>query len=182
MVCYKCGYRDKKEKVIFEKFLCTICAKFSPLKNQDFKKYIEEKIDWKVLDTFRRYNQNIGQNQKDGMEKKAEEGFVVSRAPLGYKIENNSLVQDESASRVHSLFKTFLVRKYSLNSLAKNFSLSVNGLKKILTNRTYLGEIKFDGKIFKGNHQAIISPEIFYAVQRKLIEYERPRKKFKKTI
>ena len=40
---------------------------------------------------------------------------------------------NEEASKVHSLFKTFLNRNYSLNSLAKNFSLSVNGLKKVLT-------------------------------------------------
>ena len=66
------------------------------------------------------------------------------------------------------IFKTFLERDYSLNSLAKNYSLSVNGIKKILQNRTYLGEIKFAGSLHKGNHQPIISPEIFYAVQRKL--------------
>jgi len=177
MVCYKCGYKDKKEKIIFGKLFCQICAKFSPAEAQNFQKYVEEKIDWKTLDTFRKYNQTFGEAQKEGMERKAGDGFVVSRAPLGYRIENGSLIQDENASRVHSLFKTFLARKYSLNSLAKNFSLSVNGLKKVLSNRTYLGEIKFNGKIFKGTHKPIISQEIFYAVQRKLKEYERKRKK-----
>jgi hypothetical protein len=61
--------------------------------------------------------------------------------------------------------------------LSKNFHLSVPGLKKILTNRTYLGEVKFDGKIYKGDHSSIINPEIFYAVARKLKTYLRPRKK-----
>jgi DNA invertase Pin-like site-specific DNA recombinase len=110
------------------------------------------------------------------MEKMATIGRLQTRPPLGYDVINGNLTPNEDAVRVHSLFKTFLARKYSLNSLAKNFSLSVNGLKKVLTNRTYLGEIKFNGRIHKGNHQSIINPEIFYAVQRKLKDYLKPRK------
>ena len=37
----------------------------------------------------------------------------------------------------------------------------INGLKKILKNRTYLGEVKFAGNLYKSNHPAIINPEIF---------------------
>jgi len=119
--------------------------------------------------------QSKGQKQKQGMQKMASIGKLVTRAPLGYDVANGNLIPNENAIRVHSLFKTFLARNYSLNSLAKNFSLSINGLKKVLTNRTYLGEIKFDGKIHKADHQPIINPEIFYAVQRKLKTYLKPR-------
>ena len=176
MACKKCGYQEKKELVLFGSPLCSICAKFAPEKIHDFQDYISEKIDWKVLDTFRKYGQHPGGKQKIGMEKMASIGKLVTRAPLGYDVQNGNLIPNEDAVRVHSLFKTFLARNYSLNSLAKNFTLSVNGLKKVLSNRTYLGEIKFDGKIHKGDHQAIINPEIFYAVQRKLKDYLKPRK------
>ncbi|MFH1521479.1 MAG: recombinase family protein [archaeon] len=177
MTCKKCGYSDQKESKFFGSTLCKICASFAPDKIQDFQNYISEKIDWKILDTFRKYKQLPGKKQKDGMEKMASIGRLVTRAPLGYDVTNGNLIPNEDAVRVHSLYRTFLNRNYSLNSLSKNFSLSVNGLKKILTNRTYLGEIKFDGKIHKGDHQPIINPEIFYAVQRKLKTYLRPRKK-----
>jgi site-specific DNA recombinase len=178
MACKKCGYQEKKEVILFGSPLCSICAKFAPEKVHDFQDYVAEKIDWKVLDSFRKYGQKAGGKQKIGMEKMAGIGRLVSRPPLGYDVQNGNLVPNEDASRVHSLFKTFLTRNYSLNSLAKNFTLSVNGLKKVLTNRTYLGEIKFDGKIHKGDHQAIINTEIFYAVQRKLKEnYLRPKSK-----
>lgn len=166
MTCEKCGYKDKNEKEIFGKSLCLVCAKFAPSEKERFDSYINEKIDWKILDTFR--TQKSGQKQKDGMAKKAKQGKIVTRAPFGYSIVDGKLEPNEKASKVHSLFKTFLNRNYSLNSLAKNFSLSLNGVKKILTNRTYLGEIKFDGKIYKGTHPKLISEEIFYAVQRKL--------------
>ncbi|MEM4330418.1 MAG: recombinase family protein [Candidatus Pacearchaeota archaeon] len=170
MVCYKCGYIDEKEIIVDNVPLCSLCAFFSPSAKEDFLKYIEEKVDWKLLETFRKYGQKFGIKQKEGMEKKAEEGKVMSRAPLGYDLLNGKLVENQDSHKVHSIFKEFLETDISLNSLAKKYSLSINGLKKILTNRTYLGEIKFDGRIFKGEHKPLISPEIFYAVQRKLKE------------
>ena len=176
MTCKKCGYVDKKEVTIFGSSLCRVCATFAPEKIQDFQDYISEKLDWTKIDTFRKYSVHPGKKQKEGMQKMATIGRLQTRPPLGYDVVNGNLIPNEDAARVHSLFKTFLARNYSLNSLAKNFSLSVNGLKKVLSNRTYLGEIKFDGKIHKGNHQPIINPEIFYAVQRKLKEYLKPRK------
>ena len=174
MNCGKCGYLEAKGKAK-EKFgvvLCSVCARFSPNDKENFDKYVAEKIDWKILETFRKYgsSQSAGHAQKSGMAKSAESGRVISRAPLGYNIVNGELIENSDSSRVHSLFKTFLEKDYSLNSLAKNYSLSVNGLKKVLSNRTYLGEIKFSGRLSKGKHKAIISPEIFYAVQRKLGE------------
>ena len=175
MTCEKCGYSDKKETEKLHKKLCQICFYFSPDEKEKFNQYINEKIDWKILDTFRKYNQTSGQKQKSGMEEKAKQGKLVTRAPLGYDVVEGKLVLNQQSSKVHSLFKTFLEKDYSLNSLAKSYGLSVNGLKKILTNRTYLGEIKFAGNLNKGNHEPLISAEIFYAVQRKLKEFLRPR-------
>lgn len=158
----------------FGSSLCKVCATFAPEKIHDFQDYVAEKLDWTKIDTFRKHPQI--NKQKEGMQKMATIGRLQTRPPLGYDVQNGNLIPNEDAVRVHSLFKTFLARNYSLNSLAKNFSLSVNGLKKVLSNRTYLGEIKFDGKIHKGDHRPIINPEIFYAVQRKLKDYLKPRK------
>jgi len=177
MTCKKCGYVDKKELTIFGSTLCRVCATFAPEKIHDFQEYIDEKLDWKEIDTFRKYDTHPGKKQKQGMQKKATVGRLQTRPPLGYDVVNGNLIPNEDAVKVHSLFKTFLARNYSLNSMAKNFSLSINGLKKVLSNRTYLGEIKFDGKINKGEHQPIINPEIFYAAQRKLKDRLKPRKK-----
>ena len=177
MVCKKCGYLDEKESKFFGTTLCRVCSIFAPDKIYEFQNYVLEKIDWRTIDTFRKYKNLPGKKQKQGMEKMASVGRLVTRAPLGYDVENGNLIPNEDAVRVHSLFKTFLNRNYSLNSMSKNFSLSTNGLKKVLSNRTYLGEIKFDKRIYKGTHQALVSPEIFYAVQRKLKTYLKPRGK-----
>ena len=170
MACEKCSYQDANEKEKNGVKLCKICYHFAPEKKEDFDSYIKEKIDWKVIDTFRKYGQSAGEQLKKGMDSKAKEGKLMTRAPLGYDVVEGKLVPNQDSSRVHSLFKTFLDKEYSLNSLSKNYGLSINGLKKVLTNRTYLGEIKFAGKLNKGSHDPIINPEIFYAVQRKLKE------------
>lgn len=168
MVCAKCGYIDKKEIIKNDVALCSFCNFFSPEAEEDFRKYVEEKIDWKYLETFRKYNQTLGSRQKEGMTVQAKKGNLVTRPALGYNLVDGKLVPNEYASKVHSMFKVFLEKNYSLNSMSKHYGLSLNGLKKILKNRTYLGEIKFDGQLHKGTHQPIISQELFYAVQRKL--------------
>ncbi len=168
MACEKCSYRDKKDVEKFGKKLCQVCNFFSPENQSDFNNYLNEKIDWKVLETFRKYGQKVGSKQKAGMEKKAKQGKLMSRVARGYSLVEGKLEENENASRVHSVFKEYLENEISLNKLSKKFGLSVNGLKKVLKNRTYLGEIKFNGRIYKGTHKPIISPEIFYAVQRKI--------------
>jgi len=170
MACEKCGYKDEKEVQKFTKPLCQVCARFAPEDKEQFNQYISEKVDWKVLDTFRKFGQSNGNKQKQGMNEKAKQGKLVTRPPLGYNAVDGKLVPNEQASKVHSIFKTFLDEEISLNQLSQKFNLSINGLKKILKNRTYLGEIKFDNQIYKSHHEKLISDEIFYAVQRKLKE------------
>jgi DNA invertase Pin-like site-specific DNA recombinase len=105
---------------------------------------------------------------KRGMEAKAREGHIVSRAPFGYKVMGGSLVKTENSSVVESIFLDFQREEVSLNNLAKKYGFSVNGIKKILRNFTYLGKIKFDGEVHSGNHEPLVSSTLFNHVQDKL--------------
>lgn len=111
---------------------------------------------------------NQKQIQKKAMADKAEKGDIVSRAPFGYKIENKKLVPAENFREIEEIFEEFLNEKVSLRRLAEKHNFSVNGLKKILRNFTYLGKVRFDGQIHQGNHEPIISPILFNRVQDKL--------------
>lgn len=106
--------------------------------------------------------------QKKGMENKAKKGKIMNRAPFGYKIENNELIPNENYKIIEELFLEFRDNEISLNKLSKKYSLSVNGLKKILTNFTYIGKIKFNGEIHPGKHKPILSSILFNQVQDKL--------------
>jgi len=107
-------------------------------------------------------------NQKKGMVKKARQGRVMSRAPFGYDIENKTLVPAHHYKEVEEIFEEFLKGDLSLRSLAEKHKLSVNGLKKILRNFTYIGKIKFDNEIYEAKHRPIISSSLFNYVQNKL--------------
>ena len=107
-------------------------------------------------------------NQKKGMIKKAQTGKHVSRPAFGYKLQNKELIPAENKEEIREIFEEFLNKKITLTKLAKKHNLSVNGLKKILKNFTYVGKVKFDGQIHNGKHQSIISPTLFNQVQDKL--------------
>lgn len=169
--CEKCGYISEQNKQIKinnnEIFICQICSKFSP-NNEKLESYLKEKIDWKQLESFRRFSNNMNKNIA-GMHEKAKQGNVMSRAAFGYNLVDKQLIPNEhNKILVQEIFMTFLNENISLNQLSKRYSLSINGLKKILRNFTYIGKVKFDGQIMPGKHPSLISAEIFNKVQDKL--------------
>ena len=113
------------------------------------------------------------ENQKHGMLEKATKGNIMSRVPFGYKLEEGKLVPAQNSGEIEEIFEEFLNTNISLTQLAKKHNLAVNGLKKILTNFTYIGKIKFNNEVFSGKHQPIISTTLFNHVQNKI---ERLRK------
>ena len=107
-------------------------------------------------------------NQKNSMINKASHGNLMSRAAFGYKIESGKLIPAENYKEIEEIFEEFLNEKISLRQLSEKHNLSVNGLKKILKNFTYIGKIKFNNQIHDGNHQPIVSSTLFNHVQNKL--------------
>ena len=81
----------------------------------------------------------------------------MSRAAFGYKIHDKKLIPAENSDEIVEIFEEFLNEKISLRKLAEKHRLSVNGLKKILTNFTYIGKIKFNNQIYDVKHEPIIS-------------------------
>lgn len=110
----------------------------------------------------------VKENQKQGMIDKASKGDLMSRPAFGYNIVDGKLTPAQNFREVEEIFEEFLNNNISLRQLASKHNFSVNGLKKILRNFTYLGKIKFNNQIHEGNHQPIISSTLFNHVQNKL--------------
>jgi len=172
--CTKCNYEsesNRKRQLNGDSCqLCQICWVFAPENEKELLEYINEKIQSESLDSFRKYYKSRSEKLKKGMIGKAEEGKSMSRPPFGYLYENKKLVPAQNFREVEEIFEEFLNSNISLRQLAEKHSFSVNGLKKILKNFTYLGKIKFDGVVHQGNHQPIISSTLFNHVQNKLKE------------
>ena len=125
----------------------------------------ENEILRKKLEELKKIRAN---QQKNGMIEKASQGFPMSRPPFGYKFLDGKLIPAENFKEVEEIFEIFLTEKISITKLAKKHNFSVNGLKKILSNFTYIGKIKFNNQIHQGTHQPIISSTLFNHVQNKL--------------
>ena len=108
------------------------------------------------------------EKQQQGMVKKAAKGNAMSRAPFGYTIQQSKLIPAQNKQEIEEIFEEFLATNISLRQLAQKHGLSVNGLKKVLKNFTYIGKVKFNNQIYQGNHEPIISTTLFNHVQNKL--------------
>lgn len=165
--CQKCGYEGKNVETLDNKkdvSLCQICKKFAPTKN--IGEYVNEKIDWRELESFRKFKEN---RNVAGMEAKAKKGLVVNRAPYGFRLRNKKLVPHQKEKLgVEEIFRDFLETDLNLSQLADKYGFSVNGIKKVLRNFTYIGKVKFNGQIHPGKHEAIIPTDLFNKVQTKL--------------
>lgn len=148
--------------------LCSICHYFAPDEEKEFEKYLSEKIDGNILNTFRKSAKSISRRTKKGMDKKAESGNPITRAPYGYLIKEGKIIPAENFREIEDIFQEFLNNDISLTQLSKKYDFSVNGLKKILKNQAYLGKVKFDGQTYQGTHQPLISSTLFNHVQNKL--------------
>ncbi len=183
--CRKCGFKDKslngleihhiKPKIFGGEdsvenliILCSICYNYAPDSEKNFLKYVNEKIDGKILETFRKSIFSISDRTKFGMQRKAKEGGFITKAPKGYRLLDKKLVPSEDSENISKIFEEFINSEISLTQLAKKNSMTTAGIKKLLKNTTYIGKVRFAGVVSDGNHPPIISNELFNKVQDKL--------------
>lgn len=171
-ICIKCGYKSNSNSTIFGMTFCKICRHFAPSNLDDLKQYAEEKISSDSLNSFRKFFVPKGVQQKKGMIQKSEQGRVMSRPPFGYVFEKKKLIPAQNSDKVREIFEEFLISNCSLRKLSKKHNLSVNGLKKILRNFTYIGKVKFNQQIHEGIHPPLISTTLFNHVQNKLDKFQ----------
>ena len=136
------------------------------------------------------YSDNLVQNVNRGIRNKLRRGEWLNLAPFGYV--NNPRTKNIEVHLVKSrvvvqAFEEYSKGNHTYISLAQfiadlgvvtrnNTPLPKISIKKMLTNRAYLGFVKHHKEWFQGNFTPIISPKLFEAVQKVLKDKERPRR------
>lgn len=137
------------------------------------------------------YIDNLSEEVKKGMLEKAEQGQYASRAPLGYT--NNPVthmieVDPQTAPLVQELFRLYATQRYSLKQLAEvaydqgiayrksGQPFTPGSLEKVLKNPLYYGVFRWNGKLYKGIHEPLISQDLFDATQAAFHRLHKPRK------
>ncbi len=128
------------------------------------------------------YIDNLSEESRKGMLEKAEQGIYPSYAPLGYrnvvKGDKKFIEPDpEYAPFIKKVYEWYATGNYSLLEITRKARaegfvfrrtknpIAKSTIHKILTNTFYYGEFYWSGKIYKGNHEALIDRDLFERAQ-----------------
>ncbi len=122
---------------------------------------------------------NLRENTKRGLRQKIRNGVWPGWAPVGYLNNPRTRgidVNAEKALKVVQLFELYATGSYTLHALArwcqeqqltsnKGQPISASNVQSILKNIFYIGLMKFNGEIYEGTHQPLVSKKLFDRVQ-----------------
>jgi site-specific DNA recombinase len=137
-----------------------------------------------VLLSFAQFEREVtGERIRDKIAASKRKGmWMGGRVPLGYLVVDRQLrIHDEDAAFLRHLFARYLALK-SVALLQEELKeqnqrvFSRGALYLLLQNRLYRGEIQHREAIYPGQHEAIIAPELWDAVQAQLSENRDERK------
>lgn len=186
--------RNQEESIVYKSLLrrergIRVISVSEPIaEDTEFGGLIERIIEW--MDGY--YSIRLAGEVRRGMTERFQRGKPVSVAPYGYKTENQKwVVNPETAPIVHMLFEQFaagegyvcLARK--LNSMGiktrRGATWENRTVEYILNNPAYIGKIRWNPsgvtrrayddpnvKIIDGEHEPIISPELWDRVQERV--------------
>ena len=139
--------------------------------------------------TAKRYSDEISFKVKRAMSHKAEQGKYPSRVPVGY-LNNSTTKQIEPdpqrAPYLAKLFELASTGTYSLDSLThwayegglrnkKGSRIDRSHIHRLLKNPLYVGYFYWNGRLYHGQHQAIISKDLFDRVQHAMTRRYKPK-------
>jgi site-specific DNA recombinase len=144
-----------------------------------------------MLLSFAQFEREVtGERIRDKIAASKKRGIWVGGIiPLGYRVEDRKLlIDDAEAATIRLIFDRYLAlgalpalqtelrrlgvvtrtRTLATGRVTGGIPLTNGPLAYLLRNRVYLGEINHKGASYPGEHEAIVSPDVFEAVQAKL--------------
>ena len=139
------------------------------------------------------YIDNLSENIKRGHRAKLRKGIWPNFAPLGYSNNPKTRAIDidsEKTPLVRKAFELYATGEYTLKAVAiileqaglrsyKGNVLSVSCVQRMLQNPIYYGVFSFNGEIYDGTHEPIISKKLFDSVQQVMSNRGKKKRKRK---
>lgn len=137
------------------------------------------------------YSRNLATEVTKGLIEKARSGGTPGKAPIGYlnsrKLDENRReirfveLDPDRAPLVRWAFHAYATGEWTLSQLERELSargltslptptrpakpLTKSGLHKMLTRPYYKGTVIYKGVAYKGTHEHLVQPEVWYQVQ-----------------
>ena len=128
---------------------------------------------------------DLSVNVKRGMKLKVSQGWRPQLAPLGYlndKVEHTIVKDPERFELVRKMWDLMLLGCYSPPQIIKRASdewglrsiqrrkiggvkISTSGIYHLFTNPFYYGHFEYNGQLYKGQHEPMITEDEFWKVQ-----------------
>ena len=135
------------------------------------------------------YVDNLSENIKRGIRQKLRNGIWPAWAPLGYINDKNTrkiIADKEKAKYIKRTFEMYSTGEYPLaqirqiiNSLGlvgkKGKMLSVSNYQYMLKNKIYYGIIEYNGELYDGKHEPIITKKLFDLCQEVMMRKSKPK-------
>lgn len=153
------------------------------LLNQNTKAHENLVWDMKVA-IARFYTNNLSEEVKKGQKEKIREGWLPTKPPLGYKTIGEKghkihVIDERTGQLVRKMFEIYASGNYSLKALIdvmhkeglrgrSGAKLSRSRIHKYLSDPFYFGKIFWNGTIYQGKHEPLITKELFDMAQEKL--------------
>ncbi len=136
------------------------------------------------------YVDNLSENIKRGHRNKVKEGIWPQMSPIGYVNEKGKGIvpHPELAPLVRKTFEAYSTGNFTLREVRDKFNglglkrksgreLAVSNYQKLLKNPIYTGLMRYNGEIFEGKHEPIISKKLFDTVQEVMSRKSKPHSK-----
>jgi len=136
------------------------------------------------------YVDNLSENVKRGNRQKLRMGNWPNKAPFGYLNDPGTKtihVDKKRAPYVTRAFKQFASGGYTYVDIGNFFTrnnirnqsgvtLHLDKVKRILTDPFYYGVMRFNGELYEGKHQPLISKKLFDVCQKVVADHSRKQK------
>ena len=135
------------------------------------------------------YVDNLSENIRRGIRQKLRNGIWPAYAPLGYvnDKEKRCIAVDKSKAKlIKKAFELYASGEYPLSEIRKKINiaglvgkksklLSVSNYQYMLKNPIYYGVIRYNGEIYDGKHEPIITKKLFDSVQEVMKRKSKPK-------
>ena len=176
--------RNQEESIVYKSLLkkcgVEVVSVSEPLVDGPFGSLIERIIEW--MDEY--YSIRLSGEVMRGMKEKALRGGYQSAMPLGYRMNRETKLPEIYEP------EAIIVRIIYDDSSANGANYEERTVKYILQNPFYTGMVRWNRQnhnehtikdesewiISKGQHEAIISQEVFDLVQEQIVKRSRPYK------
>ena len=139
------------------------------------------------------YVDSLAENTKRGLRQKVRRGEYPSRAPFGYLNDSRTKtihVHKKNSVILKQVFEMYKKGESRLEDIANYLAekgikskngkrLHVSRITFLLRNSFYYGFFKYNGELYQGRHQPLITKQLFDQVQEQLDRKGRPHHKTK---